>query len=68
MSDLYVGDDFLLWCGTMEQGAMADEGPTFAACERLAEAGLLSRAEPIEYISVYRTTAAGIAAMGKTVQ
>lgn len=56
----------LLWVGTTDDGLLADDiSPMLAEMEA---AGLLIRCDPIEYIQVFRTSAAGLEAMGVRLQ
>lgn len=60
----------ILSFGTTEDGAMADPiaDATMEWCEELLAAGLLRRGKQIGYIRTYFTTAAGLKAIGATVQ
>lgn len=59
----------ILSFGTTDDGAMADPiaDKTLEDCERLLSLGLLSRGVSVEYIRIYHTTQAGLAALGRAV-
>jgi hypothetical protein len=68
-TDLTGEELTILSFGATDDGAMADPiaDATMECCEGLLQRGLLQRGAPIDYIRTYFTTAAGLVAMGRTV-
>ena len=70
-SALTEPDRLLLWVAQTEGGLMTDDlicPKVVRAAERMEADGLLVRGEPVGNIQVFYLSAAGVAAMGGTVQ
>jgi hypothetical protein len=58
----------LLRLGLTDDGCLTCNGPAASMCDELEADGLIRKAEMIDYIQVWRTTAAGAKKIGVQIQ